>query len=95
MASFADFPENETAGSFKDSRRDENDDLANEGRKEKPKSEANRSTFDPDRLAESSFSNNEDYNVSKDQINKPGKRPTLTHKHTVFFVLLDLGNSNF
>jgi hypothetical protein len=87
MGSSADFPENETAGSLKDSRRDENDDLANEGRKEKQKSEANRSTFDPDRLAESSFSNNEDYNVSKDQLNKPGKRPTLTHKHTVFFCL--------
>jgi hypothetical protein len=85
MASSADFPENETAGSLKDSRRDENDDLANGGRKEKPKSEANRSTFDPDRLAESSFSNNEDYNVSKDQINKPRKRPTSTPYHTLEF----------
>jgi hypothetical protein len=83
MGNSADFPGNETAGSLKDSRRDENDDLAN------------RSTFDPDRLAESSFSNNEDYNVSKDQINKPRKRQTLTHKHTVFFALLDLGSSNF
>ncbi len=90
MASSADFPENETTGSLKDSRRDENDDLANEGRKEKQKSEANRSTFDPDRLAESSFSNDEDYNVSKDQINKPRKRPTSTPNHT-----LEFGSSKF
>jgi hypothetical protein len=85
MGSSADFPENETAGSLKDSRRDENDDLANEGRKEKPMPEANRSTFDPDRLEEGSFSNNEDYNVSKDQINKPRKRPTSTSYHTLEF----------